>query len=488
MLIQFVKKHRFIVILALLYLILRLPSLFEPNWYGDEGVYLVLGQAIRKGLVLYNQIHDNKPPTLYYLAAVSQTVFGFRLLLALWMIPTIYVFHLLSQKLLSVRLSRFATLFFLVITSIPLFEGNIANSEIFMLLPTILGIYIIYNHSGLPARALASAGLLLGFAFTLKVPVAVEFGFLFVWIILISRRIDLRKLIPFSFFFALPILIYALYFYLKGAFNNFIFAALLQNFGYLSSWATGSHSGSATSSGLLTRGVILLIFWLLVYFLAVKKIISRPVAYISFWFSATVFGALLSTRPYPHYLIQILPPLTLLLLMIFEKHLQKYIRPFLVTSIVFLIFIFFHYRFYVYPVFSYYRNFYSHLTTLNSPEYRNYFGSEVNNTSAISAYIKANTSSSENIFVWGDNPFIYALSDRLPVGRFTVAYHIADFNQYQTVVDQLRINFPNFIVYYPQPARPYPQLDDFINHYYFPINTFDSAIIYRRIDHHYALF
>jgi hypothetical protein len=226
----------------------------------------------------------------------------------------------------------------------------------------------------------------------------------------------------------------------------------------------------------------------LVYLLSVKKILSRQIAFLSFWFSAAIFGALLSTRPYPHYLIQVIPSLTLLLLLIFEKRLKQFVRYYLIALPVFLVFVFFHYHFYIYPVFSYYRNFYSHLTTLTSPEYRGYFGSEVNNTYAISSYIKLNTSPSEPIFVWGDNPFIYVLSDRLPVGRFTVAYHIADFNQYQTVADELRVKFPNFIVYYPQPSRPYPQLDDFISRYYFPIKTFGSTIIFRRIDHQYAVF
>jgi hypothetical protein len=219
-----------------------------------------------------------------------------------------------------------------------------------------------------------------------------------------------------------------------------------------------------------------------------RKIITRPVAFVSLWFSAAIFGALLSTRPYPHYLIQVLPSLTLLVFLVFNKQLKKFIRQYLVVLFVFSVFLFFHYRFYNYPVLSYYQNFYGHLTSLNSPEYRGYFSPEVNLTYAISAFIKQNTTASESIFVWGDSPFIYALSDRLPVGRFTVAYHIADFNQYLPVADQLRIDFPNFIVYYPQPNRPYPQLDSFIDRYYFPVNTFGTVIIYRRIDHQYALF
>ncbi len=61
----FLQLNPFLLIIILLMILLRIPSLFEPYWYGDEGIYLTLGQAIRKGLLLYRDIHDNKPPLLY---------------------------------------------------------------------------------------------------------------------------------------------------------------------------------------------------------------------------------------------------------------------------------------------------------------------------------------------------------------------------------------------------------------------------------------
>ena len=115
--IRFLSKYKYWIFIAAIFLFLRLPSLFEPYWYGDEGIYLVLGQGIRKGLTLYTQIHDNKPPTLYYLAAIGQTVFGFRLLLSLFMIPTIYYFYRLSLNFFSQKISQFITFVFLIITS-----------------------------------------------------------------------------------------------------------------------------------------------------------------------------------------------------------------------------------------------------------------------------------------------------------------------------------------------------------------------------------
>ncbi|MFZ2152680.1 MAG: hypothetical protein WAV41_01315 [Microgenomates group bacterium] len=479
----FIHKNRFFIILFLIFVLLRLPSLFEPYWYGDEGIYLVLGQAIRRGLVLYTQIHDNKPPTLYYLAALAQTVFGFRLLLALFMAGAYYYFYLLSNKLLSSKLSQVSCFLFLVLTSIPLIEGNIANAEVFMLLPTIAGIYyFLYSHSSF--KFLVS-GLLLGFAFTIKIPVVVEFGFLGLWLLINNKNniySTLKNLFFFSLGFIFPFTLYFIYFYFKGALSDFVFASILQNFGYLSSWQTGTHSGTATNSGLIIRAVTLLVFWGTTYYLYLKKYLTKNTYLILFWFSATIFGALLSARPYPHYLIQVTPPLCLLILAIFDSKLHPKIRYF----ILFLCFVFcvliFRFKFYAYPVFSYYKNYYSHLTSLSSRSYRNYFGSRVDDTYQISQYLKDNTSPNDKIFVWADEPYIYALSSRLPVGRFTVAYHIVDFNQYLPTYNQLIVDFPKVIVTFPMNNRPYPELERLLKLYYHPDASIGDSTIYFRTD------
>jgi len=66
-------------ILLVIVLLLRVPNLFEPYWYGDEGIYLVLGQTMNKGATLYTEIIDHKTPLIYYLARV-QTQMNFRIL------------------------------------------------------------------------------------------------------------------------------------------------------------------------------------------------------------------------------------------------------------------------------------------------------------------------------------------------------------------------------------------------------------------------
>lgn len=476
--INFLSKNKFWIITFLFFFLLRLPSLFEPYWYGDEGIYLTLGQGIRKGLVLYKQIHDNKPPTLYYLAAIGQTVFGFRLLLSLVMIPTIIYFYQLCLHFFKTKIAKISTFIFVILTSIPFIEGNIANAEIFMLLPTILG-FLFFLRAKKNFHYLVS-GILLGLAFTIKIPVFIEIFFLIVWIFI--QDFDNLKQKFWSLFFKafllgvgflIPTLIYLFYFYCLHALIPFLNSALLQNFSYLSSWVTGTQTASVSSGGLFTRLIILLVSWLILFFLKSKKIISPQITFVSFWLTATIFGVLLSTRPYPHYLIQMIPPLILLVSFLFTKTKIADISL-IILSILFIVFIIKKYNFYFYSNFSYYRNFYS----LSNPQkFSQYFGNRVLTNQVISQIIKDNTDSNDRIFVWGDEPYVYAMSDRLPVGRYTVAYHIIDFNGYEETLDAFKANLPKFVVYYPMNNRPFDQLDSLLQKYYSLDQVFDSSVL-----------
>ncbi|MFA5532396.1 MAG: hypothetical protein WDA13_02265 [Candidatus Shapirobacteria bacterium] len=477
---KLIVKYKYWFILAAVFIVLRLPSLFEPYWYGDEGIYLTLGQAIRKGLVLYSQIHDNKPPSLYYLAAIAKTVFGFRFLLTIVMIPTVYYFYQLVTKFFNQKISQIITLIFVVLTSIPLLEGNIANAEIFMLLPTIAA-FLIFLTAKKNINYLFS-GLLLGLAFTIKVPVFIEFGFLFVWLFLTNLK-DIKnhfwslffKLFTFGIGFIIPTIIFGIYFAAKGAFLLFLNSALLQNFSYLSSWATGTQTAPASSGGLVVRLIVLLIFWLLIFFLKLRKIIDSKLSFILFWFGATIFGALLSTRPYPHYLIQVIPPFCLLLPTILNfKNFRNQILIFLSFFSLFLIIK--KYDFYTYPVFSYYKSFYLSASKAN---FYKFFGQDVDSIYQISSHINKNSDFQDRIFIWGDQAYIYALSDRLPPGRYTVAYHIVDFNGYSETISDIKTHLPKFIVYSPMSNRPFDQLDEFISRYYYLDTTINSNLIFK---------
>jgi hypothetical protein len=387
------------------------------------------------------------------------------------MIPTIYFFRKLANKLLSSYHAKLATLLFLILSSIPLIEGNIANAEVFMLLPTILAFLIFFTSQ--KNISLLLSGLLLGFAFTIKVPVAVEFAFLCLWILIFSKD-KIKKLIIFIPAFIAPILLYLIYFALKRALEPFLFAALLQNFGYLSSWSTGTHQSSVASGGLIGRGIFMLIAWAFSFFLYFGKRISKELLFVSAWFWAALFGALLSGRPYPHYLIEVLPPLCIFLF--FFSKARYWVAIMIVVFIHFL----FQYKFYFYPVFSYYHNFYSYaLGIKNIDKYHQFFGQEMPEFYQIAERIKSKTKSGDQIYVWGDQSFIYPLSDRLPSTKYIVSYHVVDFNGYDLTMSELKTITPKIIVYYLQSSRSFPDLDEFISNYYSLIDQIGSAYIFE---------
>ena len=55
---------------------LRYASLFEPRWYGDEGIFAAIAQNMREGRTLYSQAWDNKPPLIFFTYAGIQSMFG----------------------------------------------------------------------------------------------------------------------------------------------------------------------------------------------------------------------------------------------------------------------------------------------------------------------------------------------------------------------------------------------------------------------------
>ena len=83
-------------LLLILVLVLRIPNLFEPYWYGDEGIYLTIGQSMNKGAKLYTEIIDHKTPLIYYLARVDSQL-NFRILNIAWMVVTTCVFYYFAK-------------------------------------------------------------------------------------------------------------------------------------------------------------------------------------------------------------------------------------------------------------------------------------------------------------------------------------------------------------------------------------------------------
>ena len=472
-------------LLLVLVFLLRLPSLFEPFTYADEGIYLTLGQAIRRGLVLYRDIHDNKPPLIYLLAAFSGSFFNYRLLLLAWSLATIFVFYRLTQVLFGKN--RFSvitsTTIFAILTSLPTFEGNIANAENFMLLPTIAGFYLILKFLGQTKTkskfplAWFLAGVLFCLAVLFKVPAIFDFlAALLVCLLFINQK-NLKTILAHLFSllvgFLLPLMVTFFYFGLKNSFGLYLRAAFLQNLPYLSSWGNQASKVSILPLGLLTRGGLLALI-ILILFLWRQKI-SLPFKTIILWFFTSLFAALLSARPYPHYLLQVLPALALSFGLLSLPEIKIWVKSVAGYFSLILILVFISFHFWYYPNFAYFKNFYQFAFKLKShQEYLDYFDRQASFIYQTATFLRSHSEPQEKIFIWGVRPSIYALAHRLPAGRYTVSYHIIDFQGDEETINSLRQSPPRWLVKVQDEKASFPQLQNFIE---------DNYVSFQQIGH-----
>lgn len=467
-LIAWFGRNEALVLLVIFSLVLRLPSLFEPYWYGDEGIYLTLGQALRKGLVWYRDIHDNKPPLLYLLAAFTGTVFWFRLLLMVWFGTTVAVFYRLCQKLLPQAPAAWATLAMIILTTI--FEGNVANAEIFIVLPVALGILLTFK----PRPNYWLIGGLFSLGSLLKVPAAFDFMALVLWLFFWKKR-PLPGIALATAGFALPLAATIIYYAYQGGVEPYVRSALLQNVGYLQSWG-------GSQAGLITRFIITAVGLTIFIPLAKKLKLSAAGGLVIIWFAWAMFGALLSGRPYPHYLIQPAIPLAILVTLIIS-HQNKLLRFAALVAVGLAGLAYYQIRFWQYPILGYYQNFIAYsLGQKTKTDYYSWFDGRVNQTYRLAEYIRSTTTPAEPIFIWGDEPYVYALSQRLPVGRYTVAYHVVDFNGYSATIAALDRQRPKIIAVMTYESRDFPELKARLATDYVQTTTIDQAKIYRRLD------
>ena len=143
------RKAWFLLIIAFLFVLLRIPSLVEPNWYKDEGIYQIVGREIASGKILYKDIWDNKPPFLYLIYSVFDgNLFSVKLASLFSGLFSLFAFYALTGKIFTKNFSRYlSTLLYGFLFATPFLEGNIANAENFMLLPIILAGYFVIDFS-----------------------------------------------------------------------------------------------------------------------------------------------------------------------------------------------------------------------------------------------------------------------------------------------------------------------------------------------------
>lgn len=454
----------FLIFSSFIFFVLRLPSLFEPYWYGDEGIYQTFGMGINHGRLLYTDIFDNKPPLLYLLYSFfNSDQFIVRLANLFFGILAVIIFFVLVKKFFKNRLSVYlSTGFFAFMLAIPLLEGNIANAENFMHFPLILGGYLIFSASQKRNyKALFASGLLIGLAFLFKIVAIFDFAAFFVFLLFSDLNFNFSKLINkkclvslldktflFVLAFLIPISLTALYFYISGGFSYFLKATLFSNIGYV-----GYGNQFIIPQGLLILKLLMLS--LFSFFVFVKrKSLGLEGVFIFLWIGFSLFNAFFSQRPYTHYLLVLLPSFSLLIGFVFANKKWQNFSAALLLVIAYLLFNSFNFYDKIMPYYKNFLNFADGKKSLSA--YQGFFDKRTPIDYQIADYLRPKLRENDNVFIWGNNAQVYKLLEKLPPGRYTVAYHISSYKDgIEDTNKGLAKNKPKFIILMPN-VKTYP--------------------------------
>lgn len=464
-------------------LILRIPSFFEPYYYGDEMIYLALGEGIRQGIPLYLGLHDNKPPLLYITAAISGNLFIFKVVLAFWNLITIYGFWRLVKYLFPNKenLQKISTVIFGLLTTLPLLEGNTVNAELFMIGPVIFAILILLSKPN-TIKNLIISGVLFSVAALFKIPAAFDILSVIAFWLIFTKWSTLVQFIKKSFFlslgFLIPIGLTFIWFYLAGSFKEYLIAAFLQNFGYVSSWRianTPQIPFIVKNAPLLIRaGLMFLGFGVLAIF---KNKLSKNFIFISAWLLATLFAVTLSERPYPHYFVQSIAPVSILLGILFTfKNVEQGLA---VIPLMVAFFVPFYFKFWYYPTSTYYIRFVKFaVNQISKEEYLNSFSPFLVDNYKVADFLLKSSLKTDRIFIWSnDSSAIYSLAKRMPPTKYVADYHFRDFSKNEDIINILTKSKPKFIVISPN-SFEFSELKIFVQNNYLLVKEIDKYQIW----------
>ncbi len=210
----------------------------------DSGVFAYCGQQILGGHLLYRDCFDNKGPAVYYLDAIAilltrPTPGGIWLFQMLWAAVTLVSFFLIIRLIWGSWTAGLATLVFMGTALDPAYysNGNITESYVLLPLALLIGAAFGYLSSG-RRRYLAGIGLLAAFAFLLK-PTYISLSFSIILVVFLTDftirgfRATAGQIGLLAAGGAAPLILVAIYWWIRGGLSDLIFAVFTHNTQYV---------------------------------------------------------------------------------------------------------------------------------------------------------------------------------------------------------------------------------------------------------------
>lgn len=474
----------------LLGFLLRYPSLFEPRWYGDEGIFAAVAQNIRHGETLYSDAWDNKPPLIFYTYAGVQSSFGtgvlpLHLVTTIVVLATQAIVMAIALLLFDARRALVAGVAFALLLGTPVIEGTLAMTETYMILPTSAAVlaFVLAQRRDEASRApyYVGVGLLLGIAAGYK-QVAVFDGAAIGMMIWLTHERPWPSLAALAAGFVAPQAVFAAIFVATGAFGAYWYAI---------AGSLGVYAELADSQSPLVRFIgylpaIVAVAWLVRRKQAHGQVELQALPVL--WLGFALAGATSSSFAFPHYLQQAAPAAVLALVSMpwrWERderaRLLLAVGALLSAAVVFGQFSgAFEGRRQLDPV-DYYRTFVSHqYGTMSDQDYDYFFDGKVITINDIVAAIHKD-GGGDTVYTWAELPWIYAAGDFTNPTRYYTSF-LGEVipGAKEEILRDLEKRPPAYIVMSDDTFAPFDELWSWLRSRYSLVEQHNDWWVYRR--------
>lgn len=491
-----------LVLLLSLFVLLRLPSWFEPHWYTDEGGYATTAWLAMHGSTLYSTVWNNKPPLLFWSYGLALTWFGpselglhlMSTLLGLFAIGGLWR---LAKTLLTRKRAALAVLLAVVLLGLPILNGELALPESLLIAPAIWGMVAtisVLRPGG--TRARVGWGALAGACFAAAILYQQTGGAIALaaalWLLLLPRRtgwVQLATMTVVSVVLVAAAL--APYVIWAGAGNVFYFLVTSYD-GYAKS------SLGLTFGSVLPRAVALLAIPVCA---AIGRSDPSPRwRLVWIWLAATALTAALPNRPYDFFTIPVVFPLVLVLAAtrppsrISAGRLTSLLRRRGAPAVAALIAV----GLWGYVLatggslssyttgitLGYYQNFAGRaLGTVSPVAYSNFFDYRVFGEKQAADWIRQHGLSGQSGLAWSSDAWVYLLANLRPVVPTPALYVDEMWLGPQGVMSLVEANQPVVVVTTPSSLYVYPQIVPYLKRYYTEVDHPGESEVWVRSDH-----
>lgn len=426
-----------IILLALVTFVISLSlksnpfSEFLPGH--DSSMFQYFGYAMDHGKVMYTEIFDHKGPMIFIINYIG-VLLTTKHLEGIYIIEylSLFLYFFFSYKTLRIWLPRILSFISVIpqgIILIKYLEGGNLTEE-FALPFLAISIYIFAKYFSNPKKTTYWEIIILGIScaivFSLRANMIILW-LVFCFIIFLKLLIDkeYKSLWKYTLFFSIGLLLVFLpigiYLFLNDAFEAAIFQSLIFNFMYLDASANHTESRMQLYTLLKDDYIILIATVFLAYAVGTWKKLNKDERYlylaILLFSIGSFMTSILSGRAYRHYLMAMVPTITLPLALIIKSISGRISKTSLSVILLFLTFL------------SYYPNLeynFNEILVINTPVSQIKAGelstqeqeiikneNYTNNIYTTVDVIKENTTENDTIYAHRRAGNLYLLSDRL---------------------------------------------------------------------------